>query len=553
MEVATQSDADRSIVQKTKASSIDSRPQKNDASTFGLKTILLLTSVFLCVFLVGLDRTIVSTAIPSISNDFNALSDVGWYGSAYTTTNCCFQLVFGKFYAFFPTRVVLIASVFLFEIASSICGAAPNSIAFIVGRAIAGVGAAGIMAGNIMCIVHTVPLAKRPALQGMMSATMGVATVTGPLIGGAFTSHVTWRWCFYINLPVGAISIVAILLFLDLPDNEQTKLPMTQKVAQIDFPGSVFLLPGIVCLLLALQWGGQTYAWSSSRIIVLLVLQGVLLLGFVTVQICLPKTATTPPRLFKYRSLVSGLWAAMCIGASQYIFIYYLPLWFQSIKHVSAVSSGIRLLPLMLSTILGGISGGIINQKIGYFTPLAILGACMMSIGAGLLTTLQVDSGAGKWIGYQVLYGLGTGYCFQSPMLAVQTVIPKKDVPMGLALILFGQLLGASVFVSVGENVLANQLLKRLNGIPGFDRSLVTSGGATTFLDALPADYQARALSGYNEALRKVFQIGLILACFVVLGVASLEWKSVKKAQPDAQKGQEQEPKGGDRVNETSV
>lgn len=317
--------------------------------------------------------------------------------------------------------------------------------------------------------------------------------------------------------------------------------------------------------------------WNSSRIIILLVLQGILLLGFVTVQICLPKTATTPPRLFRYRSLVSGLWAAVCIGASQYIFstsvlslsnlflpnvhrqpcsksltdplVYYLPLWFQSIKHVSAVSSGIHLLPLMLSTILGAISGGVINQKIGYYTPLAILGACTMSIGAGLLTTLQVNSNAAKWIGYQIAFGLGTGFCFQTPMLAVQTVLPKTDVPMGLALILFGQLLGGSLSISVGENVLANQLLKRLAGIPGFDRALVTSGGATTFLDALPVEYRARALTEYNQALRKVFQVSLIFACLAVLGVASLEWKSVKKARPDAQK--QMETQGGREVEKT--
>ncbi|KAJ4354473.1 uncharacterized protein N0V89_006210 [Didymosphaeria variabile] len=233
------------------------------------------------------------------------------------------------------------------------------------------------------------------------------------------------------------------------------------------------------------------------------------------------------------------------------LIVYYLPLWFQSVKHVSAVSSGIRLLPLMLSTIVGAISGGIINQKIGYYTPLAIMGACLMSIGAGLLTTLQVDTGASKWIGYQVLYGLGVGYCFQSPMLAAQTVLPKQEVPMGLALILFGQLLGASIFVSVGENVLSNQLLQRLSWIPGFDRAVITSGGATTFLDALPAEYHETALVRYNESLRKVFQIGLIIACLAVLGVASLEWKSVKKPQEGASK--EQDRKEGDEAEKTSA
>ena len=161
--------------------------------------------------------------------------------------------------------------------------------------------------------------------------------------------------------------------------------------------------------------------------------------------------------------------------------VYYLPIWFQSIKGVEAVQSGIRLLPLMIGTVVASIGGGFANSKIGYYTPFGIAGACLMSIGAGLITTFQaVGTGSDKWIGYQVLYGFGMGLCFQTPNLATQTVLPKKDVPMGLALMFFGQLLGAAVFVSVGENVLDNQLLQRLSsiGIPNFDKSLVTSGTA---------------------------------------------------------------------------
>lgn len=172
-----------------------------------------------------------------------------------------------------------------------------------------------------------------------------------------------------------------------------------------------------------------------------------------------------------------------------------------------------------------------------------------MSVGAGLLMTLQVDTGAGKWIGYQVLYGFGMGLCFQTPNLATQTALPKFDVPVGLALMFFGQLLGAAVFVSVGENVLDNQLLQRLSGVPGFNKSLVTSGGATSLLDSLPSDYRGTVLTAYNDSLRKVFQVGLILSCLAVLGTASLEWKSVLKkpeAKVDAQKsGAVEEKKGG--------
>lgn len=232
--------------------------------------------------------------------------------------------------------------------------------------------------------------------------------------------------------------------------------------------------------------------------------------------------------------------------------MYYIPIWFQSVKGVTAVESGIRLLPLMLGLVVASISGGFLNQKIGYYTPLGIAGACMMSVGAGLLTTLQVSSGEGKWIGYQVLYGFGMGLCFQTPNLATQTVLPKPDVPMGLALMFFGQLLGAAVFVSVGENVLDNQLLQKLSGIPGFSKSLVTSGGATSLLDSVPADLRGTVLTAYNEALRKVFRIGLVLSCLAVLGTAAMEWRNILKTPEEkvcAEKsGAAEEEKDGQTV-----
>lgn len=279
---------------------------------------------------------------------------------------------------------------------------------------------------------------------------------------------------------------------------------------------------------------------------------GILLPSFVAAQILLPKTATIPPRIFKQRSVASGFWATICIGSSQNLFgkevaymlsctanieiVYFLPIWFQSITGVPAVQSGIRLLPLMLSTVAGSIISGFTTSKVGYYTPTAIVGSCIMSIGAGLLTTFQVNTAEGMWIGYQFMYGFGMGLCFQVPNLAAQTVLPINDVPVGLALMFFGQLLGGSIFISVGENVLGNQLFQRLSGIPGFDPSLVMSGGATSLLTSLPKSSREEVLAGYNHALRRVFLIGLIMTCFVVLGTATLEWRSVlKKKNPGAE------------------
>ncbi len=213
-----------------------------------------------------------------MTNEFNSLNDVGWYGSAYLLTCCAFQLLFGKIYAVFPIRFVLLANTLVFEVGSAICGAAPTSVAFIVGRAVCGVGAAGLFAGTIVCIIDIVPLHQRPKIQGMFGALFGIASILGPLIGGAFTSNVTWRWCFYINLPIGGVAMVVIAVFLKVPDRDTTKLPLAEKIRQLDLLGTSILVPGVVCLLLALQWGGPEYPVSglAHEIRVSLVYDGLL-------------------------------------------------------------------------------------------------------------------------------------------------------------------------------------------------------------------------------------------------------------------------------------
>ncbi|KAH1426569.1 hypothetical protein KXX32_006124 [Aspergillus fumigatus] len=493
----------------------------------GLKLALLMTSIFIGMFLVSLDRLIISPAIPQITDEFHSAGDIGWYGTAYLLTNCAFQLLFGKVYTVFSIKATFMTSIVLFEVGSALCGAAPNSIGFILGRAIAGLGSGGIFAGALTVIVYALPLHKRPKYQGAFGAVFGVASVAGPLVGGAFTTNVTWRWCFYMGLPLGAVVIAIILLFFEIPDHQNAPKPLKEKLRQLNGLGVLAIMPGVVCLCLALQWGGSQYAWGEGRIVALLVLTFLCLIAFVLIQVWKPEQATLPPRVFLQRSIASGFWASCCFGAHMIVFVIYLPLWFQVIDGVSAVDSGIRLLPMLLSLVVASILTGGLVSRIGYYTPFLMLGIVLSSIGAGLLTTLGAHTSSAKWIGFQVLYGFGLGTCNQIPNMAAQTVLPREQVAIGASLMFFAQQLFGAVFTSVGENVLSNQLAKRL----AISSQTVQNTGATQLLEHVPVDDRVASLGAYNDSLQVVFQVGLIMACLAILGAVPMEWRTVKKEQ----------------------
>lgn len=187
---------------------------------------------------------------------------------------------------------------------------------------------------------------------------------------------------------------------------------------------------------------------------------------------------------------------------------------------------------MVLSIVVASILTGVLTSRIGYYMPFLILGICVTAVGAGLLTTLSINTLAGQWIGYQILYGYGLGSSFQAPNMAAQTVLPRNEVSIGASLMLFAQTLLGAVSVSVGQNVLLNQLAKRLAGIPGISPRLIQGTGATDFLKLIPAEYHTAALEAYNDSLRVCFEVGLIMACVSILGALCMEWRSVKKNIP---------------------
>ena len=497
------------------------------------KVLVIIGGLFLVLFLVALDRLIIGVAIPSITDQFDSLGDVGWYGSAYLLTSCAFMLLMGKIYTFVNPKWVYLASLVVFEIGSAVCGAAPNSTAFIIGRAIAGLGNAGLFQGAVVIIVYIVPLHKRPQYMGLLGSVFGIASAIGPLLGGAFTDGPGWRWCFYINLPCGAVVFVLLAIFLHIPPEMLTRDSTTwkEKANRMDPIGTFFFLPCIVCLLLALQWGGVTYRWSNARVIVLLVLAGGLFAGFVIVQRLKGDNATVPGRIFLNRSIVAGSWFSFCNDAAMQTLFYFIPIWFQAIKQVSAVKSGIMSLPLVLGLVITGISAGILTKKIGYYTPWMILSSTITPIGAGLITTFTPHTGHSAWIGYQALFGMGCGLGMQQPSVAAQTVLPRKDVSIGAALMMFSRTLGGAVFISVGNNIFDTRFAHNLGGISGIDVESVALTGATDLKNMVPASLLPQVLVGYNDALRATFYLITALTCCTIVGSLAMEWKSVKIGQ----------------------
>ncbi|KAJ5384994.1 Major facilitator superfamily domain general substrate transporter [Penicillium concentricum] len=512
----------------------DSDSRADDATDYeltGIPLVLVMTGLGLSIFLMSLDSSIIATAIPRITSQFNSTSDIGWYGSAYSFAMCALQPVAGKLFASFAMKGMFLGCLAVFELGSLLCALAVNSPMLIVGRAIAGIGAAGCFTGAFCIVAVSIPLVKRPFYIGILQSTFGIATIIGPVLGGVFTEHATWRWCFWINLPIGAVTIFSLAFFFKPPTRDSTKAPsVLRRLQNLDLLGASLFAPAIIMILLALQWGGTGYAWKSATIIGLFIGGAGLGLVFALWQIRRGDSAMIPPRLISERTMFFSCFSEFFAMGAVYISIYYLPEWFQVIKNASPTKSGVMYLPLALSDVLSATLTGASLKYLGYPNPYMLLGTGLMSIATGLFSTFSLNTPHQQWIPFQVLQGLGVGMTLSMPYVATQTVLKPEDIPVGTSLLQCFQFFGASVNLAIAEAIFENKLVSRLEswGFASHEIENIISAGSAEARSLISAAQLPGVLDAYNHAITGTFYVATSVAAVAFILSLGIRWRSVK-------------------------
>ncbi|KAJ5738157.1 MFS general substrate transporter [Penicillium malachiteum] len=524
----------------------------------GWRLYIVITCLFFGSFLMALDTNIINVAIPQISSHFHALDDVAWYGTSYLVTLTAFQPIYGCLYRYFYTDIVYRVSIVVFEVGTLLCATAVSSPMFILGRAVAGLGAAGLLQGALSIIGQVVQLEKRPLYMGIVISVFVITVCVGPPLGGAFTQHASWRWCFWINLPFGAVVMTGLTLFLKIKEHNNTaprRLPLRQKLSNFDPLGCVLLMATVCCLLLALQWGGQTKPWNSKTVIGLFV--GTLLLGitFFGVQAWRGERALIPGRVFRQRSVFTSAMVLFSLGGSTYLDTYFLPFYFEAVHGISPTSSGVNFIPLMLPEMIILIIIGAAVKQWGYYVPYILLGQAICIVGTALLTQLHPHTPVIEWAAYLVLTGLGFGLAMQLPYTAIQVTLSTEDLPTGNGIAVLLYQLGGTISMAMGQTIVLTTIEKELRGQDlGISSKEIFDAGAADLpsLAKSPAEL-ATLREMWNKGIQRTMMLSVALVAAGVPFALGMEWLNAKKV---AQKRQleefEQQPQQ-EQVDKYSV
>lgn len=521
---------------------------QSQASQFSTgRTAIIMVSLGMALFLAALDVTIVTTALPTISRHFNAsAADYTWVGSAYLLASASSSPVWGKISDIFGRKNIILLANLIFLVGSLIAGLS-ISIGMLIGaRVIQGIGGGGLIVLVYVCIGDLFSMRERPKYYGLMGMVWAIASGVGPVVGGAFTQGVTWRWCFYINLPLDGLSLVLLSVFLKL-DNPRT--PLLEGLRSIDWIGVLTIVGGVVMFLFGMESGGVTHSWDSAFTLCLIIFGLVVIVLFFLNEWKLAKYPIIPLRLFRQVSNLASLGVVFVHG---FVFIggsYYLPLYFQVVLGAGPILAGVYLFAMVITFSVVSAMTGIFIKRTGMFREPIWFGLAFMTLGYGLFIDLPDHAVWSKIIIYQIIVGIGVGPNFQSPLIALQSHLKGHDIAVGTATLSFIRNISTSVSVVLGGVIFQNRLAAHLPALravlpPDVAAQLAESsfGSATAVLGQLN-DEQKRALDvAYTQSLRVIwiFYCAISAVGMVVgLGIKKMELSSERKDVKTGLKEQE--------------
>lgn len=505
-----------------------SRPPEDGRTKF--QTMVIVASLAAALFLAALDISIVTVAVPAIAADFRSTVGYTWIGSAYLLANAATAPIWGKISDIWGRKQILLLAACVFWVGSLLCAVSVNMTMLIATRAVQGMGGGGIIIMVNVCISDLFSIRKRGIYFGVMGLVWAVAGAVGPVVGGLFTTKVSWRWCFYINLPIAGIGIVVLFFVLKL---HNPRTPMRQGLAAVDWLGSLTIVAGTVMVLMGLTLGGVTAPWTSPTVLCLLIIGAAVVAAFILVELYVAPHPVVPMHLFKVRSNVASLSVAFAHGFTTMAGFYYLPLYFQAVLGADALMSGVYILPFATCLSLVSVVSGWFIKKTGKYLPPIIFGFVFLTLGLGLFVDLGGPSSDGpnwgKLIGYTIIAGIGVGPNFQSPLIALQTTVAQRDMASATATYQFVRQLSTSISVVVGgvifQNTMERQhpyLLERLG--PEIAR-LLTGEDAAASVEAvamIPGEEGIIARNAYWVSLRTMYivytaiaGVGLVLCFFI--------------------------------------
>ncbi|KAJ5659679.1 major facilitator superfamily domain-containing protein [Penicillium longicatenatum] len=515
---------DASNQMSSTSSSTVSAQDPDENFTLGMRGTLIFVILAVLTLMAALDGTSISVALPIISKQLNGTAiEAFWSGTSFLLSSTVFQPSFASFSNIFGRRPVILVAIALFLAGAIISGVSNDFTHLLVGRSIQGVGGGGIIALTEVVVTDIVPLRHRGQYFGVFSGMWAIGSVSGPILGGAFSQNVTWRWIFYINFPFIGVGVVLVLVFMRL---NMIPSSLKEKLRQVDYIGTIIFVASMTSFLIPLTWGGVSYPWSSWHTLVPLIIGFVGLCFFGYYEHRFAVDPVIPPSIFMNRTATVSFIGSTLQGLVLWCTLYYLPLYYEAVKGYSPILSGVALFPETFTVAPSAMAVGIISSKTGSYRWAIWLGWAFATIGCGIMCLIKVDTSVPGWIFLNLVAGLGLGFLFPSLGFAIQASSTNENLATAVAMFSFFRALGQALGVAVGGAIFQNRMYQNLLKYPEFtsvaSEYSSDSAGLVQIIKAMPDNiHKLHLREAYTDSLTIVWAVccgvsavGLLLSFF---------------------------------------